>query len=130
MASYEDYDAILLGGTLTAQDFPKIRDTRIFTIPSVVARTPKMASVSQQNTMGSYEFEIEYKKTGKLKRLVSRLSPYYVPSKETYLTLSPLIISDSQDKEEIIKKQVKICSFLRGIRVLTCSTLTDFIKKL
>ena len=28
MSSYEDYDLILLGGTLTAQEFPKIRDTK------------------------------------------------------------------------------------------------------
>ena len=90
MPSYEDYDAIMLGGTLTAQEFPQIRDTRIFTIPSVVERTPKMAATSQQNTMGSYEFEITYNKTGKLKRLVSTLSPYYVPSKENYLTVKPL----------------------------------------
>ena len=42
MSSYEDYDAIFLGGTLTAQEFPQIRDTRIFAIPSVVERTPKI----------------------------------------------------------------------------------------
>ena len=29
MSSYEDYDLILLGGTLTAQEFPKIRDAKI-----------------------------------------------------------------------------------------------------
>ena len=68
MSSYEDYDAILLGGTLTAQEFPQIRDTRIFTIPSVVGRTPKMKTLSQQNTMGAYEFDIEYTKNGKLRK--------------------------------------------------------------
>lgn len=90
MSSYEDYDLIFLGGTLTAQDFPKIRDTRIFTIPSCVDRTPKMKALSQQNVIGSYEFDIEYDKTGKLKRVVPLLSPYYLPSKENYLTIKPL----------------------------------------
>ena len=104
LASYEDYDMILLGGTLTAQDFPKIRDTRIFTIPSVVSRTAKMRSKSQQNTMGSYEFGLTFGKTGKLKRLTSFFSPYYVPSAENYLTVKPLDISLSEDLDIIENK--------------------------
>ena len=104
LASYEDYDCIFLGGTLTAQDFPKIRDTRIFTIPSVVARTPKMRSKSQQNTMGSYEFGLTFNKTGKIKRSTSSLSPYYVPSSENYLTVKPLDISLSEDLDIIENK--------------------------
>ncbi len=106
LASYEDYDMILLGGTLTAQDFPKIRDTRIFTIPSVVSRTPKMRSKSQQNTMGSYKFGISFNKTGKLKRITSFFSPYYVPSSENYLTVKPLNISLSEDLDIIENKSV------------------------
>lgn len=106
LASYEDYDCIFLGGTLTAQDFPKIRDTRIFTIPSVVSRTPKMRSKSQQNTMGSYEFGLTFGKTGKLKRLTSFFSPYYVPSTENYLTVKPLDISLSEDLDIIENKSV------------------------
>ena len=97
MASHEDYDFILLGGTLTAQDFPQIRDTRIFTIPSVVERTPKMKAASQQNMMGSYEFELTFDKLGKLKRLVPQLSPYYVPSKENYLTIKPLELTKEEE---------------------------------
>lgn len=106
LASYEDYDMILLGGTLTAQDFPKIRDTRIFTIPSVVSRTAKMRSKSQQNTMGSYEFGLTFGKTGKIKRLTSFFSPYYVPSTENYLTVKPLDISLSEDLDIIENKSV------------------------
>lgn len=106
LASYEDYDMILLGGTLTAQDFPKIRDTRIFTIPSVVSRTAKMRSKSQQNTMGSYEFGLTFGKTGKIKRLTSFFSPYYVPSAENYLTVKPLDISLSEDLDIIENKSV------------------------
>ncbi len=98
MASHEDYDFILLGGTLTAQDFPQIRDTRIFTIPSMVERTPKMRAASQQNMMGSYEFELTLDKLGKLKRLVPQLSPYYIPSKDNYLTIKPLeLVKDDED---------------------------------
>lgn len=104
LASYEDYDCIFLGGTLTAQDFPKIRDTRIFAISSVVSRTPKMRSKSQQNTMGSYEFGLSFGKTGKLKRITSFFSPYYVPSNENYLTVKPLDISLSEDLDIIENK--------------------------
>ena len=104
MSSYEDYDLILLGGTLTAQEFPKIRDTKIFAIPSVTDRTPKMKANSQQNVMGSYEFNIEFNKTGKLNKVTSILSPYSVPSKENYLKLKPLII-DSGDTSSIVKSK-------------------------
>ncbi len=98
MASHEDYDLILLGGTLTAQEFPQIRDTRIFTIPSLVERTPKMKAASQQNEMGSYEIEITYDKLGRLKRAVPQLSPYYLPSKDNYLTIKPLdLVKDEKD---------------------------------
>lgn len=106
LPSYEDYDFILLGGTLTAQDFPKIRDTRIFAIPSVVARTPKMMAASQQNMMGAYEFELSFDKLGKLKRIVPQLSPYYVPSKENYLTIRPLELTKDEENEFVNHKRV------------------------
>ena len=105
---YEDYDFILLGGTLTAQYFPKIRDTKIFAIPSVVERTPKMKTASQQNMMGSYEFEITFDKLGKLKRLVPVLSPYYVPSKENYLTIRPLELTKDEENEFVNHKRVVV----------------------
>lgn len=105
MSSYEDYDAILLGGTLTAQEFPQIRDTRIFTIPSVVGRTPKMKTLSQQNTMGAYEFDIEYTKNGKLRKLASSLSPYYVPSQQNYLTIKPLFLERDEAEELHVSKK-------------------------
>ena len=97
MSSYEDYDLILLGGTLTAQDFPKIRDTKIFAIPSVTDRSPKMKATSQQNVMGSYQFNVEFNKTGKLGKVTSILSPYYVPSQKNYLKLKPLLITADSD---------------------------------
>lgn len=108
LPSYEDYDFILLGGTLTAQYFPKIRDTKIFAIPSVVERTPKMKTASQQNMMGSYEFEITFDKLGKLKRLVPVLSPYYVPSKENYLTIRPLELTKDEENEFVNHKRVVV----------------------
>ena len=107
MSSYEDYDFILLGGTLTAQDFPTIRDTRIFAIPSCVDRTPKMRAASQQNMMGSYEFELSFDKTGKLKRIVPQLSPYYVPSKESYLTVAPLDLT-YDDEDELVRRKRRV----------------------
>ena len=125
MGSYEDYDFILLGGTLTAQDFPRIRDTRIFTIPSVVERTPKMRASSQQNVIGSYEFEISYNKLGQLERIVPIFSPYYVPSKENYLTIKPLeLIKDTKnefvaqnkvvrEKNELLAKFDKLYKVMR-----------------
>lgn len=90
MPSYEEYDVIALGGTLTAQDFPQIRDFRIFTIPSVVERTPKMRATSQQNTIGSYVMDITYTKTGQLKRITPTLYPYYIPSKINPFEIKPL----------------------------------------
>ena len=101
MPSYEEYDAIFLGGTLTAQVFPQIRDFRIFAIPSVVERTPKMRATSQQNTIGYYQFEISYNKTGKLKQMTSILSPYYVPNKESYLTIKPLSLNKTEEDNYI-----------------------------
>ena len=106
MGSYEDYDFIFLGGTLTAQDFPRIRDTRIFAIPSVVERTPKMRAASQQNVIGSYEFEISYNKLGKLERIVPLFSPYYVPSKENYLTIKPLELTKDEENEFVAQNRV------------------------
>ena len=105
MSSYEDYDFILLGGTLTIQDFPQIRDTRIFAIPSLVERTPKMKAASQQNVMGNYEFEITYDKLGKLKRLVPLISPYYIPSKENYLTIKPLELTKDEEDSYVIQNK-------------------------
>ena len=108
LACYEDYDIILLGGTLTIQDFPKLRDSRILTIPSCVERTPLMKSKNQQNTMGSYELEISYDKTGKLKHLDSNVSLYYMPSEENYLTIKPLNIKHDEENHlvEINNKNV------------------------
>ena len=87
MSSYENYDAIFLSGGLNIQHFPAIRDTQIFSIPSVVDRTPKMASDNQMNTIGVLQFGLEYMKNGKLKRLVPLISPYYDPSKKSYLEI-------------------------------------------
>lgn len=101
LACYEDYDIILLGGTLTIQDFPRLRDSRILAIPSCVARTPLMKSKSQQNTMGSYELELQYNKLGKLKNLNSCASFYYLPSEENYLTIKPLNIKHGEENELI-----------------------------
>ncbi|MBR6690618.1 MAG: hypothetical protein IKL65_04745 [Bacilli bacterium] len=108
LACYEDYDIILLGGTLTIQDFPRLRDSRILTIPSCVARTPLMKSKDQQNTMGSYELELSYNKIGKLKNLNANASLYYLPSEENYLTIKPLNIKHGQDDEliEITNKKL------------------------
>lgn len=101
LACYEDYDIILLGGTLTIQDFPRLRDSRILTIPSCVARTPLMKSKDQQNTMGSYELELSYNKIGKLKNLNANVSFYYLPSDENYLTIKPLNIKHGEDDKLI-----------------------------
>lgn len=43
-----------------------------------------MISDNQMNTIGALEFEIEYHKNGKLKRLVPFVMPYYDPSDKSY----------------------------------------------
>ena len=113
MPSYEEYDAIFLGGTLTAQDFPQIRDFRIFAIPSVVERTPKMRATSQQNTIGTYVFDISYTKTGKLKRIIPTLYPYYVPSKINSFEIKPLTSKENTKSTPIIKENKSEINFFR-----------------
>ena len=108
MPSYEDYDAILLSGTQSEQQFPQIRDTQIFAIPSVAERTPKMKDDYEQNVVGSLTLDVTYTKTGKLKRLVPEFSPYYVPSKENYLTTPKLIMKkDEEDNLVNVKENAK-----------------------
>ena len=101
MSSYEDYDAIFLSGGLNIQHFPQIRDTQIFAIPSVVDRTPKMADDNKMNTMGACVYNIEYTKTGKLKRLVPLIMPYYNPSKESYLNVKKLNIKKDDENHYV-----------------------------
>lgn len=90
LPSYEDYDVILLGGTATIQDFPKLRDSRIFAVPSCVARTPKMKENYQQNAMGAMIIELEYTKAGDMKRILPTVVPYYRPKTEIYRDIVPL----------------------------------------
>ena len=97
MPSYEDYDAIILGGTQSEQHFPTIRDTQIFTAPSVAARTPKMKDDYEQNVVSALTLDISYLKTGKLKKLVPEFSPYYAPSKKTYLDTPKLNIKKDEE---------------------------------
>ncbi len=92
MPSYEDYDLVMLGGTRSLQHFPSLRDMQIFTVPSVVERTPKMRNGYEQNTIGALQTTISFTKTGKLKRVVPEIIPYYQPSKESYLTIKKLDI--------------------------------------
>ena len=105
MSSYENYDIIFLGGTLSAQEFPVIRDTRIFTIPSIADRTPKMKDSYQLNVMGAYEFEATFDKMGKLKRLVPQLIPYYRPSDKNYSSIIPLDLRKDDDDEFVSHKR-------------------------
>lgn len=105
MSSYEDYDVILLGGTQSEQQFPRLRDTQIFAVPSVAERTPKMKDDYEQNVVSSLMLDISYTKTGKLKRLVPEFSPYYVPSKENYLTTPKLIMKKDETNSLVNVKE-------------------------
>ena len=103
MSSYEDYDAIFLGGGLNFQHFPMIRDTQIFSVPSVVDRTPKMASDNQNNTIGAIEIDLSYTKTGKMKHLVPMFIPYPYPSKEDFFNIRKLNLVDEDNKKANIE---------------------------
>lgn len=108
MASYEDYDAIILGGTQSEQHFPAIRDTQIFTAPSVVGRTPKMADEYEQNVISALILDVHYTKTGKLKRLVPEFTPHYKPSTSNYLTVPKLNIKRNEENNFVnIKENLK-----------------------
>lgn len=89
MTDSEKYDAVFLSGGLNFQYFPQIRDTEIFSIPSVTDRTPKMISENKSNTLGTFIFEIEYTKNGKLKSLIPIVSTY-TPTKNIYAKKSKL----------------------------------------
>lgn len=117
MSSYENYDAILLGGGLNIQHFPSIRDTQIFSIPSVVDRTPKMASDNQMNTMGALQFEIEYYKNGRLKHLVPLIMPYYDRSKKSYFEVKKLNIRLNDDLEivDLEDEEIKVNNYFATI---------------
>ena len=99
MPSYEDYDLVMLGGTRTFQHFPSIRDMQMFTVPSVVERTPKMRNQYLQNDIGALVTTISFNKNGHLKRVVPEMVPYYQPSKETYLTIKNFASFDTKSSE-------------------------------
>ncbi len=95
----EKYDAIFLSGGLNFQYFPQIRDTMIFSIPSVVDRTPKMINENKSNTIGTFMFEITYTKGGKLRRILPLISTY-TPIHDDYVAIekSPLESEDTEEK--------------------------------
>lgn len=99
MPSYEDYDAIVLGGTQSEQHFPQIRDTQIFTAPSVASRTPKMGDDYEQDVVSALTLDISYNKAGKLKKIVPEYSPYYVPTKKSYLDTPKLNIKKNEENK-------------------------------
>ena len=105
MPSYEDYDAIILGGTQSEQHFPQIRDTQIFTAPSVASRTPKMKDNYEQNVVSALTLDLTYTKTGKLKKMVPEYSPYYVPTKKTYLDTPKLNIKKDEENNFVRVKE-------------------------
>lgn len=105
MPSYEDYDAIILGGTQSEQHFPQIRDTQIFTAPSVASRTPKMKDDYEQNVVSALTLDLTYTKTGKLKKMVPEFSPYYTPSKKTYLDTPKLNIRKDEENNFVRVKE-------------------------
>lgn len=105
MSSYQDYDAVFLGGALNAQYFPQIRNTQIFSIPSVCDITPKMQNKNLSNTIGALTVNLTYFKTGKLKRLIPTFSTYDNPSKEIYLNIK------QNEHNDIIESNDKNKSF-------------------
>ncbi len=100
MPSYEDYDIVMFGGTRSFQHFPSMRDMQMFTVPSVVERTPKMRNQYHQNDIGALETTISFTKNGRLKRLVPEVIPYYQPSKDSYLSINKLDIDNDNTKKK------------------------------
>lgn len=120
LSTYENYDAIMLGGECAIQHFPYIRDTQIFSIPSVVDRTPKMNYYNKMNTMGTLTFDLTYDKTGKLKSLVPTMIPYMAPSKENYTTIKPLVLNKNNQGElrNISKSESKLTGYASKFEAL------------
>lgn len=103
MSDDENYDAIFLSGGMNFQHFPKIKNSQIFAIPSVVSRTPKMVNDYKSNTIGAFIFDIEYTKSGKLKRLVPIVSTYESTKNKEVDTKKINIIQN--DKGELVEKK-------------------------
>lgn len=93
----EQYDAIMLSGTQTMQHFPSIRDTEMFSIPSVVDRTPKMAASKKINQMGAIEFDLQLDRFGKKRKIVPTMIPY-TPYKENIHTI-PVVSEHSKEEQ-------------------------------
>ena len=100
MSRYEDYDIMFLSGELNFQYFPQQKGKQIFSIPSVVSRTPRMINDSQSNTIGAYTFEIEYTKNGRLKRIIPTVSTYE-PVNTRYFDFKKLNLIKGEDGELI-----------------------------
>ena len=98
MSRYENYDILMLSGEMNFQHFPEQKGMQIFSIPSVVSRTPRMINDSQSSTIGAYTFEIEYTKNGKLKRIVPTVSTYE-PVNTRYFDFKKLNLIKNEDGE-------------------------------
>ena len=98
MSRYEFYDILMLSGEKNFQHFPEQKGMQIFSIPSVVSRTPRMINDNQISTIGAYIFEIEFLKNGRLKRIVPTVSTYD-PVETRYFDFKKLNLIKNENNE-------------------------------
>ena len=106
MSRYENYDILMLSGEMNFQHFPEQKGMQIFSIPSVVSRTPRMINDNQSSTIGAYTFEIEFTKNGKLKRIVPTVSTYE-PVDTRYFDFKKLNLVKNEDGELVAKDETR-----------------------
>ena len=117
MSRYENYDILMLSGEMNFQHFPEQKGMQIFSIPSVVSRTPRMINDNQSSTIGAYTFEIEFTKNGKLKRIVPTVSTYE-PVNTRYFDFKKLNLIKNDDGELVAKDETRKNSDYASLRRL------------
>jgi predicted phosphodiesterase len=84
MRSEDKADILLHGHWLQAEKMP-FRGVEEFSVPGLVATTPRMKDEGIQNTTGAWFLNIYFTPKGELDKVVPKFIPYYVTDKNDYL---------------------------------------------
>ena len=96
-------DILLYGGLLQMEKFT-YRNVKAISVPSVCATTKEMNEKRYSNTIGAWYITIRTNSKGKLESFNAICSPYYVTSKNDYLSSKSLVIEKKTEKVLTRKK--------------------------
>ena len=94
-------DILLYGGLLQMEKF-NYRNVNCISVPSVVATTKEMLEKRYSNTIGAWYVTIKTNSKGQLESVRAISSPYYVTTKDDYLTAK--VLKDSSAKKLVKTK--------------------------